>query len=379
MARSGDEPRAERETVDLVERPEPLRVHFCQAHLSPRCRDGRWKLPHRAFAWLCGPRNSSSSEPADKPTLTEVKSKVDDLHHQAEIVSERMNLIKVEMAAAEKRLSSLQSDLDRQQANVDALRTQVVGKALSDFQTGGGLSSSTSFLVADDPKKFLDDLANSAVAQGQQADMLTELSQLQQQLSVQQEQAQVEVDAIADDKAELAKREAELDDKTAEAQAILDDLEAEQLERLLAMQATDGGHGGASTPSRSNPARFTGSDVPASERAAVAVQTALAQVGDPYVYGAAGPDAFDCSGLTMYAWAAAGVSIPHASGSQPGAGTPVSFSQLMPGDLIFYYSPISHVGMYIGGGRIVHAPHPGTSVQVVPMNLMPMTMAVRIG
>jgi cell wall-associated NlpC family hydrolase len=81
----------------------------------------------------------------------------------------------------------------------------------------------------------------------------------------------------------------------------------------------------------------------------------------------------------MYAWAAAGVSIPHASGSQPGAGTPVSFSQLMPGDLIFYYSPISHVGMYIGNGQVVHAPHPGTSVQVVSMNLMPMTMAVRIG
>ena len=203
-----------------------------------------------------------------------------------------------------------------------------MGKALSDFQTGGGLSSSTSFLVADDPKKFLDNLANSAVAQGQQADMLTELTQLQQQLSVQQEQAQVEVDAIADDKAELAKREAELDEKTADAQAILDDLEAEQLERLLAMQA-DSRRRWRCTRRR---AEATPLDSPAatSRRLSapqVAVQTALAQVGDPYVYGAAGPDAFDCSGLTMYAWAAAGVSIPHASGSQPGAGTPVSFSE----------------------------------------------------
>jgi cell wall-associated NlpC family hydrolase len=315
----------------------------------------------------------STRQSTDKPTLTEIKSRVDDLNHQAEILSERMNLLKVEMKAADVRLSSLQSDLRRQQATVDALRSQVVGKALSDFQNGGGISSSTSFLVADDPKKFLDDLANSAVAQGQQADMLTELSQLEQQLSVQKQQAQVEVDAIADDKAELGDRQAELDDKTAKAQAILDDLEAEQLERLMAMQ-TDG----ASSASRSTP-RFTSNDVPASERAAVAVQTALAQVGDPYVYGAAGPDAFDCSGLTMYAWAAAGVSIPHASSAQPGAGTPVSFSQLMPGDLIFYYSPISHVGMYIGGGRIVHAPHPGLNVEVVPMNMMPMTMAVRIG
>lgn len=323
------------------------------------------------------PDSNGQSDSDSTPTLTEIKAKVDDLNHQAEIVQERMNLLKVEMGDAQKRLSSLQSDLRRQQSEVDALRAQVVGKALSDFQNAGGLSSSTSFLVADDPEKFLTDLANSAVAEGQQADMLTELTQLQQQLSVQKEQAQVEVDAIADDKAELSKREDELDEKTSKAQAILDELEAEQLERLLAMQAADGGHA-SSTPSRSGP-RITGNDVPASERAQVAVQTALAQVGDPYVYGAAGPDAFDCSGLTMYAWAAAGVSIPHASSAQPGAGTPVSFSSLMPGDLIFYYSPISHVGMYIGGGKIVHAPHPGTSVQVVPMNLMPMTMAVRIG
>ena len=109
------------------------------------------------------------------------------------------------------------------------------------------------------------------------------------------------------------------------------------------------------------------SDVPASERASIAVETALAQVGDPYVYGATGPDAFDCSGLTMYAWAAAGVSLPHASSAQPGSGTPVSISELMPGDLVFYYSPISHVAMYIGDGMIVHAANPSVPVEVVPM------------
>jgi cell wall-associated NlpC family hydrolase len=81
----------------------------------------------------------------------------------------------------------------------------------------------------------------------------------------------------------------------------------------------------------------------------------------------------------MYAWAAAGVSIPHASSMQPGAGTPVSISDLMPGDLVFYYSPISHVGMYIGNGQIVHAANPSRPVEVVPLNLMPINSAVRIG
>jgi cell wall-associated NlpC family hydrolase len=109
------------------------------------------------------------------------------------------------------------------------------------------------------------------------------------------------------------------------------------------------------------------------------VQTALAQVGDPYVYGAAGPDAFDCSGLTMYAWHAAGVSLSHSSSVQAGQGVAVSLSDLMPGDLIFYYSPISHVGMYIGHGQIVHAPHPGLSVQVVSMYEMPIAEARRVG
>ncbi|MEJ7773402.1 MAG: C40 family peptidase [Nocardioidaceae bacterium] len=104
----------------------------------------------------------------------------------------------------------------------------------------------------------------------------------------------------------------------------------------------------------------------------------MAQVGDAYVYGAAGPSAFDCSGLTMYAWRAAGVSIPHASSMQTGLGTAVSVSSLQPGDLVFYYSPISHVGMYIGGGRLVHAANPSRPVEIVSVTSMPIAMAVRI-
>ena len=90
----------------------------------------------------------------------------------------------------------------------------------------------------------------------------------------------------------------------------------------------------------------------------------MAQVGDAYVYGATGDNAFDCSGLTMRAWGAAGVGLPHSSSAQYGSGPHVSASDLQPGDLVFYYSPISHVGMYIGNGLIVHAANPGTGVAV---------------
>jgi cell wall-associated NlpC family hydrolase len=97
-----------------------------------------------------------------------------------------------------------------------------------------------------------------------------------------------------------------------------------------------------------------------------------------YVYGAAGPDAFDCSGLTSWAWAQAGVSIPHSSAAQSGYPS-VPLDQLQPGDLVTYYSPVSHVAMYIGNGQVVHAPHPGSSVEIVPLYSMPISWARRVG
>ena len=104
---------------------------------------------------------------------------------------------------------------------------------------------------------------------------------------------------------------------------------------------------------------------PPSGAAAVAVQFALAQVGKPYVFGAGGPGSYDCSGLTSAAYRAAGISLPHSAAGQYGYGTHVSFDQLQPGDLIFLYSPIGHVEIYIGGGLAVSAPTSGENVKVI--------------
>jgi cell wall-associated NlpC family hydrolase len=320
-----------------------------------------------------GDHNGNTSA-GDKPTISEVKDRVDALNHQAEIASENLNTVRVEMDAARKRLSALQADVDRKRAQVEKLRTQVVGSALWDYTSGGGLSTTTSFLVAEDPGTFMNGVATKAMVEHQQTSLLTKLSQRQRQLHVQEEQAQSEVAAINKDRAEIAKHKAELDDRTQQAQDLLDSLEAAERARLLALQAQPT----YSAPSRSTP-RVSLSDVPASGRAQVAVQTALDQIGDPYSYGAAGPDAFDCSGLTMYSWQAAGVALSHSSSVQSTQGTPVSLSSLMPGDLVFYYSPVSHVGMYIGGGRIVHAPHTGTTVQISSLYSMPVNHAQRVG
>ncbi len=112
--------------------------------------------------------------------------------------------------------------------------------------------------------------------------------------------------------------------------------------------------------------------------AATAVQTALAQLGDPYVWGSSGPDGFDCSGLTQYAYAAAGISLPHSSRAQSGMGTPVSRAELLPGDIVYFYSPVSHVGIYIGDGKMVHARTFGQPVAVTSVDQAGYRGAVRV-
>ena len=321
-------------------------------------------------------RNSQGSSNGDKPSISEVKDRLDTLNHQAEIASENLNTVRVQMHEARQRLEALQADVDRKRARVDSLRSQVVGSALADYQNGGGLSTTTSFLVADDPGAFMNGVASKAMVEHQQTGLLTKLTQQQRQLGAQEKQAQSAVSAINKDRAAIAQHKQELADRTKQAQDLLDSLEAAARARLLRLQAA--AEPTYTAPSRSVP-RAPTSSVPASGRAQVAVQTALDQIGDPYVYGAAGPDAFDCSGLTMYAWSAAGVALSHSSSVQSTQGTPVSISSLVPGDLVFYYSPVSHVGMYIGGGNIVHAPHTGTTVQIASLYSMPINHAMHIG
>ncbi|HEX2073823.1 MAG TPA: NlpC/P60 family protein [Geodermatophilus sp.] len=107
------------------------------------------------------------------------------------------------------------------------------------------------------------------------------------------------------------------------------------------------------------------------QAAQIAVETALAQVGDPYKWGGSGPNAFDCSGLTSFAYKAAGKAIPRTSRAQAGFGTPVSKANLQPGDLVFFYSPVSHVGLYIGNGKMVHSSTYGQPVKVTNIDSMP--------
>jgi cell wall-associated NlpC family hydrolase len=299
------------------------------------------------------------------PDIDDVQVRVERLYHEAEQASERYNEVREELKSAEAQLDLLHADLERQKAKVDGVREQVASSVVSQYQ-GQALSSTTRVFLSEDPDAFLSQLSTVSAYNDQQAQMMAEFATQVKQLEMREEAAQRELAEIEKAKEQLAEEKAEIDAKASEAESLLDELESEERARL------------AEAPSRSA-ARAPIRNVAVSGSAGAAVNYALSQVGDAYVYGAAGPDAFDCSGLTMMAWAQAGVSLPHSSSGQMGSGTPVSQSELQPGDLVFYYSPVSHVGIYIGNGQIVHAANPSTGVQVTGVTSMPYSGAVRPG
>jgi peptidoglycan DL-endopeptidase CwlO len=183
--------------------------------------------------------------------------------------------------------------------------------------------------------------------------------------------------AAAQDVARRA--QAEADQLAATAQAGLAELKTQQAavqEKITAYRADfarlTSAEQGAVTAALAGPKVAAPSlrDLPLApgSAAAVAVKAALAQLGDPYVWGATGPDGFDCSGLTAFAWAAAGVALPHSSLEQSQLGRAVSRSELQPGDIVYFYTPVSHVGLYIGNGMMVHARTFGQPVAVTSVD-----------
>ncbi len=302
------------------------------------------------------------STPAQaEPDIDDVQARVDRLYHEAEQASERYNDAKIELGHLSADLDSLQSDQDRQDDQVESVRNDVQNAIIRQYQ-GQNISAAGQMLLSEDSSAFLSQISTmSAVGQLQDRvfnDFATEL----EALDIRSDATRKRVDQVAALEKQLKDEKATIDDKLAEAESLLDRLKEEEREDILS-------RGSERLPS----------DVPASGRAAAAIQYAMAQVGDSYVYGAAGPSAFDCSGLTMMAWAQAGVALPHSSSAQYGSGPHVAASDLQPGDLVFYYSPISHVGMYIGNGMIVHAANPGAGVRVSALYSMPYVGAVRPG
>ena len=302
---------------------------------------------------------TASADPERASSPEQAAKLVTDASHQLEVVQEQVNSAREQLTQQQTAAESAHQAAEQAQRQLDALDGQIRQIARSAYTTGGNqLVGLDVMLTSDSADEFISQLGTLNAIAGHTNQVVEQVSE-----------AAHTADA-ARDKADQA---------TADAQKTLDDIQAKQsdLEKQIAdyqrqYDALSAPQQAAATQASSGQSLTTIAAAPAPTAAAqVAVNTALAQVGDPYVWGASGPNAFDCSGLTQYAYSAAGISLPHSSSAQSRMGAPVSRDQLQPGDLIFFYSPVSHVAMYIGNGQMVHASTSGQPVKVVNVDSMP--------
>jgi cell wall-associated NlpC family hydrolase len=231
-------------------------------------------------------------------------------------------------------------------------------------------------LSSDSPSDFVSQASIIDVVSDRRAAVLTAATKASAAATKAASDAEAAQAAAAKLTRDLAAKRTQLSKQAAQSKAMLDRLSASERQSFLDSQTAP-----AVRASRDESRTDTGTppavDVPASGGAATAVAAARSKLGSPYVWGASGPSTFDCSGLTMYAWAQAGVSLPHSSSMQYSSGTKVSVSSLQPGDLVFYGSPIHHVALYVGGGQVIHAPQTGDVVRYASVDMMPIVGAVR--
>ena len=297
-----------------------------------------------------------------KPTIKDVQARVDRLYHAAEQASERYNAIHVQLTQMRGDVAALQADQSRQQKATEKARQVVADSIVREYE-GDSLSAVGQAVVSTNPSAFVSQLTTMSAFNSMQAGQYSTYLTQAKALALRQSATQQQLTRIAALDKQAGQDKASIAKNLAAAKGLLGTMQAAARAQMF-------------SASRSAPRV---ANVPASGRAAAAVHFAMAQLHKAYVYGAAGPNAYDCSGLTMAAWAAAGVSLAHSAAAQAGEGTPVSASQLQPGDLVFYYQPISHVGMYIGNGQIINAENPSTGVVITGLYTMPYSGAVRPG
>jgi cell wall-associated NlpC family hydrolase len=342
---------------------------------------------------VCSP--NATADPAPQ-NISQAKAQVEKLQQQAEATDQQYLALKQKLDKSKTELKQKQSDLKKQTARVEAMRAQVSKVALAQFQNRS-LDTRTRLFLTRDATGFLNQIATVEKVSQNQNVTLQDYQVQQANLADLQRSTQADVATLTQDKAKLKQLRTDADDKVDQAQQVLDKLTAEERQRIAAEQkkqaaaaqqaadaasdSSDSSNSGSSlTSSTTSDSSNSGSSVASSSKGAQVVAFAKAQIGKPYVFGATGPNSYDCSGLTLAAWKSVGVQLDRTSQAQFGDGVAVSQSQLQPGDLVFFYgSSPSHVGIYVGGGTIIHAPRPGQSVQYTKMSYMPFSGARRPG
>ena len=317
----------------------------------------------------------ASAAPATPGTAAEAAELVAARGHDLEALSETFNEARETLKAQQAAAQAAQVELDRATAALAQAQENVRGIARTAY-TGEGLNSFQALMISGSADEFVNRMSTLQLVAGHQNELLGRADDAnaaavaaQQQVQATVAEAQRQYDAVAGQQADLERQ-------IAEYKAVHDRLSAQE-RQAVARAAAQAHADGSAHSSRASRAQRTEQIAAASApvvansgAAQVAIDTAMAQRGKPYVWAAGGPRAFDCSGLTQYAFAAAGLTLPHSSRMQSQMGRSVSRSELQPGDLVFFYSPVSHVGIYIGGNQMVHAPTSGDVVKVASIDVM---------
>jgi peptidoglycan DL-endopeptidase CwlO len=296
------------------------------------------------------PVTAEATPPPRVPTTSsEARAQLTALSEQAETVAEQYNVIRAQYAE---------------------LAGQVKHVVSGVYKTVP-FSQFTLMLTSTSPREFMDQLSALNLIAGRRGALISQIAGVRAAALKAQTQAQAALSAAQKVSRDIAAKKADLARRKIVLQGVLSRLSAQD---RYALGADPGGR--ASRGDTRGPVSVG----PASPAALKAVQTALAQRGDPYSWGAAGPNAYDCSGLTMYAWSASGVGLPHSSAGQYGVGTHVSRGEVRAGDLVFFYSPqIHHVGLAINNTEMVHASTYGVPVQIASIDSFPYVGATRVG
>jgi len=304
-----------------------------------------------ALAAVVGPVSAGHAEP--QLTISQAQARIDALNTQAEKITEAYNAARDRLTTLKRQQGVAARQLHQELRRLGAIRSTISATADATYRTGG--FGQYVLGMADDPQSFLDQTALLDALSRTQAQQFASAAATGHAVKVAQATYKAQAAQVRDTLSRISSDRQHIEALLSQARHVLDSLQAAARARLAAAQAAEAAH---QTALRSS---YTG---PASGQAAVAIRFAYAQLGKPYQYGAAGPSSYDCSGLTMAAWGAAGVGLPHNAAMQQSMVHAVSASDAQPGDLVFFGSPAYHVGLYIGGGRMIAAPHTGDVVKI---------------
>jgi cell wall-associated NlpC family hydrolase len=308
----------------------------------------------------------ASAAPGEAATGEQAAQLAADSGHQLEVLTEEFNDARETLAQQQAAAADAAAQLAAADAQLAALQDQIAAVAHTAF-TGDGLGSLQAFMTSGSADEFLDRVATLDSVAGYHNDVLARVTESRAA-------AEAAGAAAAQATAAAEQQLTAVQGQQEELETEIEDYKAQYAALTAAEQEqANAAHGG---PALQAPA--AGSVEAGSDAAQVIIDTAMAQIGDPYVWAAGGPDAFDCSGLTQYAFAAAGISLPHSSKAQAALGRPVSRAELQPGDLVYFFNPVSHIGIYIGGGKMIHARTFGEPVNVGSVDMSGYAGARRI-